>query len=204
MAPPSKAPLEKRSTGIPKLPLLLGGFAVLILLVTVLTRVVGPSPEEPPPSPPAASPPRLDPVALDAPAEADRPPPEPSPPPSPAPASIPAAAPTAQRQEPLPPPKRLFADECAEVIVRDTVPSYRAYEATHSGPNQTPPPTVLKRLAHAGKACECIEGIYRRLGLTDLRGDDARSTYEQVLGRHGIELRPALFSLFVECERRAR
>lgn len=194
------APIEKPDTGIPKLPLILGGFAALILVVTVLTRVVGPSSQEPPP-------PRPDPIALDAPAEANRPQPaaspSPSPPPVPVQVPVATAAPSALPPQPQSPPKRLFAEECPEVIVRNTYPLHGAYPASDWGSNRTRP-TEVRRLTHAAKACQCIEGVYRRLGLTDLSGEDARSSYEDVLSRHGHLLRPPLYALFKDCELRAR
>ena len=62
----------------------------------------------------------------------------------------------------------------------------------------------LRRMTRAAKACDCIELVYRNLGVTDLRGEDARSTYDEVLGRHGIELGTVLHDQLADCERRAR
>ena len=191
------APIEKEGTGTRKLLLFVGGFAALILAVTILARVVGPSPVESPP-------PRLDPVAADAPAEAARPPPEPPPSASAEPIAVPAP-PAALPPEPQPPPKRLFADECAEQIYRVTNPSHRAFTATDRGPEK-PKPTDLQRLARAHAACQCIEHIYGRVGVKGLSGEDARGTYEEVLKRHGYSrgVRPLMRSMFEDCEHRAQ
>jgi len=114
---------------------------------------------------------------------------------APAPTPKPGPAPVAAPPEPQAPVKREFADECADMLVRAVNPLYEHQAGTPGG---------RARLARAGKACECIERVYAGLGITDLRCEDARRSYDEVARRHGLELQPAMSANLTECEQHAR
>jgi hypothetical protein len=179
----------KGRSGIPKLLLIIGGFAVLIVSITVYSQL-GDQASEPPPPQPA-------PVAPSPPAEPEQHPREASPsPPAPvAPSALPAA--------PESPPKKQFADECTDTLFKvanPSLPAYSAEGADRSGVGQF----IQNRLAHARKACDCIEAVYRRHGINDLSGEDARRGYDEVLKRHGREPPGGYTHEFSHCERHAR
>jgi len=201
------ATTDRRKPGIPKLWLIVGGFVVLITAVTVLARLGGSPVEQPPP--------QVDPVVPKAKAEAEVRPPEPSasppprtaprpppPPPSPPPTDSPFVAP----QVVLPPPKRLFADECVDQLFRMAMPHSRPYGANGRKVDQLDAiqQREFRRTAQIRKACECIESHYRAHQITDLRGEDARSDYQDVFKRHGRVLTDAAYGLFTGCEHTAR
>ncbi len=201
------SPNHTPDTGVPWLLRILGGLALLIAAVTLLIRLMGPAAGAPPP-PPA-------PVALDTPAEVVRPPrvfarrpailatpARPAAPATPVAPATPATPvpPPALRLESPSPPKALFADECADVLFQAQRPSRRAYDISRLPPDSP----EAKRFSRAGEACACIERVYRHFGITDLRGEDARSTYEAVLTRHGLSMQPKISLGFDGCEHMAR
>ncbi len=189
---PPSAPstgVGKGRSGIPKLLLIIGGFAVLIVSITVYSQLGDPASEPPPPQPVPVAP-RVRPLSpSNLPARASRPP---------APV-VPAALPPA----PESPPKKQFADECTDTLFKVANPSLMTYSAEGADRNGVGQ-FIQSRLAHARKACDCIEAVYRRHGIDDLSGEDARRGYDEVLKRHGREPPDGYTQEFTHCERRAR